>query len=103
MSPTAGIEAIAGLILISLHLKKLVGHHHLRYASIPSNHAINGLLDPQHTKNLPPHRFALLNLSTKQRQKLISSITDINNCLSEITPTFDPFRLLFSPGLRLVV
>jgi len=44
-SPSEGIEAIAGLIPITLHLCKLNGRHHLRYASIPPSHAINSLLD----------------------------------------------------------
>jgi len=50
-SPTDGIEAIVGLIPITLHMRKLNGKHHLRYSSIPSLHAINSLLDSQHAEN----------------------------------------------------
>jgi len=52
MLPSEGIEAIAGLIPIALHLQKLNGRHYLQYASIPLYHAINLLLDSQHAKNV---------------------------------------------------
>ena len=45
-----GIEAIAGLIPITLHLRKLNSRHYLCYMSIPPSHAINTLLDPQYAK-----------------------------------------------------
>ena len=101
-APLAGIEAIVGLIPITLYLKKLNGHHHLHYASIPRNHAVNSLLDSQHAKNVSSHKFALSNLTDKQKTKLKSPISDINNCLSEINNSFIPFYFIFSPGLRLV-
>ena len=63
--PSEGIEAIVGLIPITLHLCKLNGRHHLRYVSIPSSHAINLLLDSQHAKNQPPHRVATSKLTAK--------------------------------------
>jgi len=75
--------------------------HHC-YASIPSSHAINSLLDSQHTKDQPPHKFSTSNLIPKQQAKLISSIKDINKYLSEITKTFCPLHPLLSPGSRVV-
>ena len=50
-SPSEDIEAITGLIPITLYLHKLNGRYHLCYASIPPSHAINSLLDSQHAKN----------------------------------------------------
>jgi len=44
-SPSKGIEAIVGLIPITLYLCKLNGRHYLHYAFIPSSHVINSLLD----------------------------------------------------------
>ena len=43
-SPTGGIEALAGLIPIHLHLKKLVKRSCLRAATLPSQHALMSLL-----------------------------------------------------------
>ena len=64
-SPSEGIEAITGLIPITLHLCKLNGRHYLCYASIPSSHTINSLLDSQHAKNQIPHKIATSNLTMK--------------------------------------
>ena len=64
-SPSEGIEAIAGLIPITLHLCKLNGRHHLCYASIPSSYAINSLLDLQHAKNQIPYKTATSDLTMK--------------------------------------
>jgi len=63
--PSEGIKAIAGLIPIILYLWKLNSRHYLRYTSIPSSHAINSLLDSQHTKNQPLHKAATSNLTVK--------------------------------------
>jgi len=102
MSPSEGVEAIAGLIPINLHLKKLNGRHHLRYATIPTSHAINSLLDKHQSKNQNQHKFALANLTQKQKTKLKSPIKDVSEKLNEIKDEFDPFYILFHPGLRLV-
>jgi len=101
-SPTEGIEAIAGLIPIVLHLCKLNRCHYLYYALIPSSHAINSILDSQHAKGYSSHKFSTSNLTTKQNKKLKSPIKDVNERLSEITQDFHPLHSIFSPGSRLV-
>jgi len=55
-SPSDSIEAIAGLIPITLHMHKLNDRHHLRYGSILSSHTIDLLLDSQHAKNHSLHK-----------------------------------------------
>jgi len=62
-SPTSGIEALAGLIPIHLHLKKLVKRSCLRTATLPFQHALMSLLSAKHFKGAPPHPqfLALLN------------------------------------------
>ena len=101
-SPSDGIEAIAGLIPITLHMCKLNGRHHLRYSSIPSSHAINSLLDSQHAKNHPPHKAATSKLTDKQRSKLKSPIKDVNERLNSVRDCYSPLFPLFSPGSRVV-
>ena len=76
-SPSEGIEAITGLIPITLYLRKLNGRHHLRYASIPPSHAINFLLDSQHAKNQAPHKTTTSKLTAKQQTNLKSPIKDV--------------------------
>ena len=101
-SPSDGIEAIAGLIPITLHMCKLNRRHHLRYGSIPSMHAINSLLDLQHVKNHPPHKTATSKLTNKQQFNLKSSIKDVNEYLNSVRECFNPFFPLFSLGSRVV-
>ena len=62
-SPTGGIEALAGLIPIQLHLKKLVKRSCLRTATLPSQHALMSLLSARNSKGTCPHpqSLALLN------------------------------------------
>ena len=97
-----GIEAIAGLIPITLHMRKLNGRHHLRYGSIPSSHATNSLLDSQHAKNHPPHKVATSKLTNKQRSNLKSPIKDVNERLNSVRDCYNPLFSLFSPGSRVV-
>jgi len=53
--PTEGLEAIADLIPIKLHLHKLTSRSQLRSAALPENHLIKTLIDdsPIHTLILP--------------------------------------------------
>jgi len=101
-SPSDGIEAIAGLIPITLYMCKLNGRHHLRYSSVPSSHAINSLLDSQHAKNHPPYKAATSKLTDKQRSNLKSPIKDVNEYLNGIRDCHNPLFPLFSLGLRVV-
>ena len=101
-SPSEGIKAIAGLTPITLHLRKLNGRHHLRYASIPPSHAINSLLDSQHAKNQAPHKTATSKLTAKQHTNLKSPIKDINERLNSIRNCFNPLHPLFTPGSQIV-
>ena len=101
-SPSEGVEAIAGLIPINLHLKKLNGHYHLRYVTIHSSYAINTLLDKHQSRNQNQHKFALANLTNKQKLKLKSPIKDVSKRLNEIKDEFDPYHIIFHPSLRLV-
>jgi len=101
-SSSEGVEAIAGLVLINLHLKKLNGCHHLRYATISPSHAINSLLNKHQSRNQNQYRFALANLTNKQKSKLKSLIKDVSERLNEIKDEFDFFHIIFHPGLRLV-
>ena len=93
---------MASLISITMYLCKLNGRHHLRYASIPLSHAINSLLESQHTKEQPPHRMATSKLTTRQQVNLKSPIKDTNERLNSVRNCFNPLHPLFSPGSRVI-
>ena len=54
-SPTGGLEALAGLIPIQLHLKKLVKRSCLQTATLPSQYALMSLLSARNSKGTHPH------------------------------------------------
>ena len=94
-SLSEGIEAIAGLIPIALHLRKLNSRHHLHYASISPSHAINSLLDSQHAKNQTPYKTATSKLTMKQQANLKSPIKDVNERLNSVRNYFNPLHPRF--------
>jgi len=94
-SPSEGIEAIAGLIPIMLHLRKLNGRHHLQYASTSPSHAINSLLDTQHAKDQIPHKNSISKLTIKQQANLKSPIKDVNDHLNSVRQCFNPLHFCY--------
>ena len=100
--PSKGIEAITGLIPITLHLCKLNSRHHLQYASILPSHAINSLLNSQHAKNQPPYKITTSKLTKKQQARLKIPIKDVNEQLNGVRNCFNLLHPLFSPSSRVV-
>jgi len=58
-SPTGGIEALAGLIPIHLHLKKLAKRFCLRAAILPPQYVLLTLLSVRNSKGAHPHPQSL--------------------------------------------
>jgi len=70
--------------------------------SLPTNHALNSLLENQHSKKMKPHQLSLENLTSKQQQKLKSSIVNFNNHLNSLFPSFNNLHKELSSGFQLV-
>ena len=102
MSPSYGIEAIAGLIPIHLHLQKLRGRSQLRGHTIPANHIIRSLLDNSSNCPSPPHVLSLNILSKRQRGLLKSHVVDIDNRFNKVFPAFDLLNPELQPGNRVI-
>jgi len=62
---TDGIEAIAGLIPIYLHLKKLYDRFLLREFLLLLNHIIKSFITHDNPQSLSYHRTLLTNLTSK--------------------------------------
>ena len=97
-SPTMGIETIAGLTPIHLHLKKLQQWFHLRGISLPSNHIIKSILSPNETSEFNLLNLSIKLLTDKQILCLNSPLIDMNNTSNEIIPFFSPFNQEFFLG-----
>jgi len=101
-SLSLGIEAIAGLIPINLHLKKIGGRSQLRAHALPSNYILHILMS--YNSISPPHQHVLsLNSLTRRQQNLIKGhIVDMDNCFNEVFPSFDPINPEFSSSNRII-
>ena len=102
-SPTAGIEAIAGLIPIHLYLKKLQGRFHLRGFLLPSNHIIKSIIGTSGSnEHIAHHHLSLNKLMHKQWLWLYSPLIDMDDKCNKFLPFFSLFNKEFSLGKRLI-
>ena len=99
--PMDGIEAIARLILIHLHLKKLYDRFLLREFLLPLNHIIKSFITYDNPQSLFYHWTLLTNLTLKQSFCLKSSLTNIDNRYNKIFPAFSLLDKKFSLGNHL--
>jgi len=93
-----GIETIAGLTSIHLHLKKLQQQFYLRGILLLSNHIIKSILSPNKTSEFNPLNLLIKSLTDKQRLCLNSSLINMNNTSNKIIPSFSSFNQEFFPG-----
>ena len=101
-SPTGGIETLAGLIPIHLHLKKLVKQSYLRAATLPSQHALMSLLSARNSKGTPSHPQSLVLLNDTQCAHLKSPLLNTEASLLNLTKHFNPLDAKTIPGCRLL-
>ena len=97
-SPTGGIEALAGLIPIHLHLKKLVKRSCCCYASFSAC----TLLSACNSKGAHPHPQSLALLTDAQSARLRSPLLDTEASLLNLTERFDSLHPEIRPGCRLL-
>ena len=103
MSPTAGIEAISGLIHIHLQLKKLYRRFHFRDFLLPSNHIIKSIINTEGTNDCITHHHLSLNkLIPKQWSHLHSPLIDMEDKCNKFFSTFSTFNEEFSLEKRLI-
>jgi len=102
MSLSFGIEAIASLIPIHLHLQKLSGRSQLRAHTLPNNHILHSLLESR--PNIPSISYCLsLDFLTKYQCKLIKGpVSDMDNRFNKVFSSFNLLNPEFAPGCRIV-
>ena len=88
ISPSLGIEAVARLIPINLHLQKLSGRLQLRAHSLPLNHILHFLMENK-SNTLSQQHSLLLNSLTKYQHELIKGhLVNMDNYFNEVFPSF---------------
>jgi len=99
-SPTAGVEAILGLIPIYLQLKKLYERFHLRGFLFSSNYIFKLIINTE--KSSDYQCISLNNLIAKQKFWLHSPLIDMDKRCNKFLPVFSLFDIKFSLGNRLI-
>ena len=102
LSNLGGLEALAGLIPIQLHLKKLVKWSCLWTTTLPSQHALMSLLSVRNSKDTYPHPQSLALLNDAQCTRLKSPLLDTEASLLNLTEHFNPLDAEATPGCRLL-
>jgi len=97
-SSTVGIEAIASLIPIHLHLKKLYNRFHLQGFSLSSNHIIKSILSSDRSTEHIPHSLSLKYLTPIQRYHLKSPLINMKDRNNEFLSFFSSFNYEFYLG-----
>ena len=101
-SSQEGIKAIAGLIPIKLHLKKLGGRVQLRALALPTNHIICSLIDSSFGLSNISHPSFLSNFTSHQRKKIKGHLVDTNNRSHGLFPAFSLTHSELTPGSRII-
>ncbi|KJA16514.1 hypothetical protein HYPSUDRAFT_207003 [Hypholoma sublateritium FD-334 SS-4] len=101
-SLTRGVQAIAGLMPIHLHIQKMAWRAHFRTAMLSDTHPTRSFLEPQYCKGALEHPVALNWLSIQERPKLQGAIADTHSEILALTKTFAPCAPEAQPGQRLL-
>jgi len=101
-SLTGRIEALAGLIPIHLHLKKLAKQFCLRATTLPSQHVLLFLLSARNSKGTHPHPQSFALLTDAQSAWLRSPFLDTEASLLNLTEHFNSLHSEICPGCRLL-
>ena len=97
-SPTEGLEAIAGLISIKLHLHKLASRSQLYSAALLENHLIKTLIDDSPNIYIKPFPHLTNTLTDCQKNSIKGHLMDSYNKLHGVFPSFSPLN----PGSRII-
>ena len=101
-SLTGEIEALAGLIPIQLHFKKLVKWFYLRTVTLPSQHALMSLLSARNSRGTRSYPQSLVLLNNAQCTCLKGPLLDTKMSLLSLTKHFNPLDAETTPDYRLL-
>ena len=101
-SPTKGLEAIAGLISIKLHLHKLASRSQLRSAALPKNHLIKTLIEDVPNTYTKPSPHSINMLTDHQKNSVKGHLIDSYNKLYGIFLSFPPLNSELNLGSRII-
>jgi len=98
-SPSMGIEAIAGIILIKFHLQKIARRSEIHPLKLSPSHLLRSLMDDSLSSSITPNSYRIGSLTNRQRNLTKGHLIDSLNKALGIFPLFSPLNPEFSPGL----
>jgi len=101
-SPLFGVKAIAGLIPINLHLRKISGRALLRAHTLSHNYILCSLLESRPSNDHTYHPLSLDSLTRCQRENIKGTIINMDNQYNEVFSSFDPLNTEFYPGFHII-
>ncbi len=101
-SPTGGVQAIAGLLPIHLHIRKLSWRASFRTATLSATHPARSLMGAEYRGDAEEHPLAISQLTPKQLAAVCGSIVDANDALPPLADVFEPCAQENRPGQRLL-
>ena len=101
MSPSEGIEAIAGIIPIKFHLQKLTKRSQICLFKLPTNYILQELIDDSPTSSIKHNPHVLNSLTNQQKNLTKDHLIDLYNKAYDIFPSFSLLNPEFSPGFHI--
>ena len=100
-SPLEGIEALAGLMPIRLHLQKISKRSLICSLKLPDNHILKNLLNDDLPSVKPSNPHNIGSLTNRQKSLIKGHLPDSHTKSLGIFPSFSPINPEFSPGNRI--
>jgi hypothetical protein len=97
-SPMGGCEAIAGLIPIHLHIRRLVDRSSFRANTLAASHPLRTLLGPGRSMAAEPHARLIYHMTAVMQTKVKSSLIEVNSRMLDIGEVFEPLCPELAPG-----
>ena len=101
MLPSEGIEAIAGIIPIKFHLKKLAERSLICSFKLPANHIIRDLMDDLPHQSKEPNTHTVSSLMNQQKNITKGHLINLCNKSYSIFPSFSSLHQEFTSGFCL--
>ena len=97
------MEALAGLPLVFLHLRKLAMKAVCRIKTLSDMHPIRSLLMGPERKKAKPHALSLSKLGNPERMnRMQSAITEVQQIIEGLTEVLEPSADEACPGARVI-
>ncbi|KAK1216124.1 hypothetical protein PQX77_021243 [Marasmius sp. AFHP31] len=100
-APTGRIEALAGLIPIDLHLRKMARRAAFRGSTLMGTHPLRALFPAGLSRGAQRHPLSMTSRPHPRAKKIVGPVPDMVATMPEVTEWFDLVDRLAAPGNRI--